>query len=1015
MPQINEDAFKASPVSNVEFQHFLDTIQEGSSTAAASSSPRRTTRAATRMGAASPPATVAPPLKRGRKKQARAAAPPQASSTPPIPLPPAQSPALAATPAVVRSLTEDLNDYLGGTEGVEAIAAALSDRELLTPVISPRKVEGLVAAILPAATVTSSVSRSQGMSKRFPPVQGKFSPPPPLLSHVKSPRQEGEAPAPLSITAVSASTPTSTRSADSTPPGSPTPQSKRIDSPSPQLKQHIGRPPDRDRTALEGLFDSMNTAFQGLGEALGVPENDIRVLFEKWCLGKDASQLPGCTDDGHACLLERFEVVKKDVMSTAATTSNTIATIIKKYHTKHIATTRAPNAFNQYEALNKVVRSHKQLDKLDPVSASQDYVKDKERGVLGDKLAIYSSLKTVEGGNLSFQSREKMFQAHVQTLDRLVTNGERQHLQTLAFSVGTSIHQDQSIVHLKASPLMEQFVNDVLKITTDELLGLARAYACYHVENVQSLGSHAAANVQAATQKYPLPPDMTSEKKSPLKPQPAIGKPGAASSSKVKLIDPLPLTIQTGPIGTNLHKPMMINYLNAVIDSLCTKVCEHSDTVADEGNESKRRWSRLPAFLAKAGLYVTNYPVRGVIPGLADRGQGIRGLTADELKTLALSISVEGGELQLHCGNATELCNFSAPVIITAPPRLTVEEKVLADQGKQATSQPPAWPFPAGVRFFADGHWDFNGPPAIVKDTAIVVPDDDDEDESDVFVEPTRGHKRSGSVNPGTNGPAKKPKPNNLLPPPSQPGPKAKPTPMPKPSPLLSATTQSMGVVPDLRVEQEASGSSTISPTVTPAPTALSAITLSAPKATATSSAATTSTTSSSAPSSTTTPAPSAPPSTSAATNIAPASSNATLSQANTHTSTTSTGNLDANYDFMNTILKRAPTSLLPVSSGPSHPPSYPSGSTAAFQGTPALLRQASCDAQSPFHQGGNLPQPASNDVLGLFQAFVQHQQQSAGAAMQPTPATDQSALIAQLQQQLQQQAQQLGAYQVDS
>jgi hypothetical protein len=41
-------------------------------------------------------------------------------------------------------------------------------------------------------------------------------------------------------------------------------------------------------------------------------------------------------------------------------------------------------------------------------------------------------------------------------MDRLVKAGEKQHLQTLAMSVGTSIHQDQSIVHFAATPIMEK-------------------------------------------------------------------------------------------------------------------------------------------------------------------------------------------------------------------------------------------------------------------------------------------------------------------------------------------------------------------------------------------------------------------------------------------------------------------------------------------------------------------------------------------------------------------------------
>jgi hypothetical protein len=69
---------------------------------------------------------------------------------------------------------------------------------------------------------------------------------------------------------------------------------------------------------------------------------------------------------------------------------------------------------------------------------------------------MFSTLKSLEGGNVTFSAREKMFAAHSQSMDRLVKAGEKQHLQTIAMSVGTSIHQDQSIVHLAVSPVMEK-------------------------------------------------------------------------------------------------------------------------------------------------------------------------------------------------------------------------------------------------------------------------------------------------------------------------------------------------------------------------------------------------------------------------------------------------------------------------------------------------------------------------------------------------------------------------------
>jgi hypothetical protein len=170
------------------------------------------------------------------------------------------------------------------------------------------------------------------------------------------------------------------------------------------------------------------------------------------------------------------------------------------------------------------------------------------------------------------------------------------------------------------------------------------------------LASHAASSIEAALEQYPLLPETTtSKKKSPI-------KPAAAGSSKIQNIDPLPLTIPLPAVGNDLRKTAMTNHLNRVIDAICVAVCENSDTVPDEpapaDGEAKRRWGRLPAYLAKAGLYITNYPVRGVLPGLGGGGQGVRGLGVEELKTLALSLSAEGGDLQLHRGNATGMLSL---------------------------------------------------------------------------------------------------------------------------------------------------------------------------------------------------------------------------------------------------------------------------------------------------------------------------------------------------------------------
>ncbi|KAH6890240.1 hypothetical protein BKA70DRAFT_1234683 [Coprinopsis sp. MPI-PUGE-AT-0042] len=177
----NLDAFEASPVSaeqKAEFQRFLDTIPSESPSAL------RATRSATRSGAAALPAPDSPALppapKRSRKKKGQE-------------VPAATVPSISAPPSISRSLTEDMNNYLGGSEGMDDIVAALNDRELLTPTPKsptktpkmPKLVQGLVAAIIPSAQAeTPAPIKPMFPSKKFPPPVGKFSPPNPFPAHI---------------------------------------------------------------------------------------------------------------------------------------------------------------------------------------------------------------------------------------------------------------------------------------------------------------------------------------------------------------------------------------------------------------------------------------------------------------------------------------------------------------------------------------------------------------------------------------------------------------------------------------------------------------------------------------------------------------------------------------------------------------------------------------------------------------------------------------------------------------
>ncbi|KAH6890239.1 hypothetical protein BKA70DRAFT_1442050 [Coprinopsis sp. MPI-PUGE-AT-0042] len=627
---------------------------------------------------------------------------------------------------------------------------------------------------------------------------------------------------------------------------------------------------------------------------------------------------------------------------------------------------------------------------------------------------------------------------------------------------------------------MEKFISDVLKITPDELMGLMRSYACWHIENVTTLGSLAVDNLQGALKQFPTSAGPIIEKKKTQNVAPLSSAVTPLTTGKTLVVaglstavtpytgtvDPFPIVVPSPPLGSNTRKSATSAYVSNILATVCSLVSEHSDTVAEEvsnGKEPKQRWQRLLPFLAKAGVCITNYPVRATLPGFEEKklaqgndkktaqGQGVKGLSADELKVLASAIAAPGGQLELHRANPTSQSSSLEPVIVTAPPILTPAEKVEADQGKKAGLK-PLWPYPSGVRLFADGRFDYEGPAAILKDAskpdagskssaidAIIVPDDDDDDD-DIFQDSSRGHKRSTSSS--TNDvPLKKAK---FLPSAqmsttartdsSQPIQEKQ---KPQASDKLAAPAP---VVPEIRVGlatpktaapkiatgppappstfssmpgiiAPSTASSVPTPTTTPSPgTTPSASTnvfastkdIQAPVVLGAGLPDTSSTPSASLTPNTSTASNSMMPTTSLTLGASPtgtsslfdgsSTSNAFTTLENTHVNPTAAGVDEMEFAFLDTSLERSATSQVP-----------------------SFIHR---DAQPSFHQG-NHPQMAPNDVMGLFQVFLQQhangttsQQHASGTMSQLASGPDQSALIAYLQHQLQQQAQQLGAYQ---
>jgi hypothetical protein len=373
--KVNPDAFESSPPSaqqKEQWNRFIATIP------AESPSARRATRSATRDGAAPLPPVVspAPPLGTKRPRKKKMVAQPPASDGSDL----APPPSISAPQSIPRSLTEDMNNYLGGSEGMEDIVAALNERDPLTPAPespkkapeAPKVIQGHLAAILPPtqAEPPSAVKPSLP-TKTFPPPAGKFSPPNPLPTHFTTPSPTKTS---------SSATPTSSDNDgddDATPQAKSRPDYDRTVSRSPspslrlasQAKQRLGRPPDQNRALLEELFTSIITSLRGMGEKLGISEQSVCIAFERW-----AQEKPWASEfdtPAQTILTPCFEDVKKRISKASSITSNTVVNIMAKFHAKFIATPRAPNTFNQYEAMSRAIHTFKQLESVDAVAGKR--------------------------------------------------------------------------------------------------------------------------------------------------------------------------------------------------------------------------------------------------------------------------------------------------------------------------------------------------------------------------------------------------------------------------------------------------------------------------------------------------------------------------------------------------------------------------------------------------------------------------------------------------------------------
>ncbi|KAG2017328.1 hypothetical protein CC2G_006846 [Coprinopsis cinerea AmutBmut pab1-1] len=524
-----------------------------------------------------------------------------------------------------------------------------------------------------------------------------------------------------------------------------------------------GRPTDWARARILELLEALLKAFAEVGVKHGHTPGEMGHAFEKWM--KDRTLSIPLVEGQDQRLLEDFKVIKECISQCALETGTSVENLLARYHSEYLATPRNPNPYNRFQSLIKYQKTAKdsQKEKSDlsqapKVDVKESYRKAKKAGTLEQKLSIWDTLSAIDGQHQTVQAREKFFDNFTSIADKTVAEGSKHHLESLFITVGTSIHQDQGMVHVAMSPALEGFFEEMCGCSKDEITGLMRLYVCSKNKGVDSLKGIVRSNLHDNIRSVTKPSPGTSSLKVAGPKEAANSRSSAPAKS-----GPSSLPAKAGPssmiakVAPTAAKPTpptaaivrQVNFTSApntiVIKNPHKALNNHLEFVrllfievmghVDPGVlYEKTPWKLLPGKLGEAGWCLRNFPAPGrlYLPGEEEKagkaGQGIKGVPAHQRKLLVSHVTSVGGNLILERADAVETRANRVPVIITAAPVLTPGQKRAADASNPSRLTPLTWPIARGRRQFADGTTDWKGLEAIVREGAVVEIDDSDEE-----------------------------------------------------------------------------------------------------------------------------------------------------------------------------------------------------------------------------------------------------------------------------------------------
>ncbi|EAU81290.2 hypothetical protein CC1G_07220 [Coprinopsis cinerea okayama7 len=658
--------------------------------------------------------------------------------------------------------------------------------------------------------------------KSFPPLAGKLPPPHPLVKPVvplgaivepltrldpllQPLLQPLFQPSPSPSTTLSQTAHSSVAEGS---PGTPTPSSRlsstassgSLSTPAPQAPQSStrgdsskstsaprkGRPTEESRARVLELFESSLAAFAEIGVKHGHTPKEMGLAFQKWI--KDGSITIPVVEGQDKRLVADFNVFKDCFEQCALETGNTVENLISRYHSEYLATPRKPNPYNQFRSLIKFQGENREKPvTVSPDVANENYRKSKKAGTLERKLGIWETLSAIDGPNQTLQAREKYFENFTAIADKTVAEGEKHNLESMFITVGTSIHQDQGIVHIAVTPTLE---GTCWCCSKDELTGLMRLYVCNNNKSTGSLKGVVRTNVRENIIALAKAEGSSLSAKTSISARQSSSVGSAASSAAAKTVHsslksdlkpptstpqsssvgshpssaaakPVRSSVNPATKGVTAHQPTpLVRQVkfdvmpNTIVIKNPRNTAGSYDFMRDVFTAVQNylgcppsanvMWKQLPSKLGEAGWCLRNYPAPGFLglPGEEEKGgkngQGLKGVPAAQRNIFMERVQMPGGNLILERGDPVEMKANRQPVIITAAPLLTPAEKVAVEASKLRVTEmdPFTWPLARGRRQFADLSVDWDGLHAIVRESTIVEIEDSD-DESPAAPNPT--------------------------------------------------------------------------------------------------------------------------------------------------------------------------------------------------------------------------------------------------------------------------------------